>query len=306
MASHPKPPIPTPRPSDLSLPKRSRTVTSPTTHSFQPSPVRTRHQPNQIMYDIPLPLTPGLEGSVEGEGAVGSVEGDPLIVNGGNERVGAAAAVGSLYTTERRVGNATAYMNARNGAPGRGPTARSRSRAGSRELLESMQQPQAKGNQYGSRETLTSSTSQSTLSSTASPIKKTMNENSITTTGGTVIIPPPSLPRRRSSESSFRPGIQPYGTRRTTTATPPLRSHIHTPTLPPALPSRRTSPSPHRDLLSPGGSLMREAREGSLFTVGQQSVAGSYVRRDGGGVGSPSPGVSLEFVHVYNNRSDTG
>jgi hypothetical protein len=81
----------------------------------------------------------------------------------------------------------------------------------------------------------------------------------------------------------------------------PVRSKTG-PTPPPRLhssqaPSRLGSPSPNRqgEMFKSGGagSVMREAREGSLYTVGHQSVAGSYVRREGGGVGSPSPGVSV-------------
>jgi hypothetical protein len=290
-----RPVPPSVRTHNLDPPRRTRTnnPASPTSYSFNPSPIKAYHSKSQtagqILYDIPLPISPNPDSLVAGsstEGFVGNVSEHPLIES--SARNGLDSRSRSLYSNEKKTGNAIAYAQSRSGAA---PRVHSRSRRGSRETMERMNlNGRADSDMtYGSsKELLTTSGSGSTLDSGLSPIKPGHD-------AGNRDRQRMPMPRRRSSESSSRATISTNQPSRSRPGpTPPPRSYTYQPPqLPPSLPSRRGSPSPNKqtDLLSPGGMMMREAKEGSMYTVGQQSVASSYARREGG-VGSPSPGVS--------------
>jgi len=290
-----RPVPPAVRTHNLDPPRRTRAhnPASPTTYSFNPSPVKAYHSKSQtagqILYDIPVPVSPNPDSLVavsSTEGFVGNVSEHPLIASpigdGSNSRSR------SLYSSEKKTGNAIAYAQSRSGGA---PRVHSRSRRGSRETLERMNLNGRADSDtaYGSsKELLTTSGSGSTLASGSSPVKSGYEP-------GYRDRQRMPMPRRRSSESSSRATINTTQQARSRPGpTPPPRSYTYQPPqLPPSLPSRRGSPSPNKqsDLLSPGGTMMREAKEGSMYTIGQQSVASSYARREGG-VGSPSPGVS--------------
>ena len=294
-------------------PKRSRTKenASPTTYSFNPSPVKAHHShtqhAGQIMYDIPVPISPNPESSGVMEnltassdaGAIGSVSAHPLI----GSTTGRARSTydPSAGGPERKTGNAIAYAQSRSAGPPRMPP---RSRRGSRETVDRITLSRndssfttstggSGAGTYGSagRETLSASTSGGTLGGGSSPVKAAYDhrQRSNTTT------PTPLGPSQRSTDVLISPYHDHVPVRSKTGPTPPPR--LQTSQAHQQVPSRLGSPSPNRqgEMFTSGaaGSMMREAREGSLYTVGQQSVAGSYVRREGGGVGSPSPGVSL-------------
>ena len=290
-----RPAPPAVRTHNLDPPRRTRAYNpaSPTTYSFNPSPVKAYHSKSQtagqILYDIPVPVSPNPDSLVaisSREGFVGTVSEHPLIASSSGD--GSNSRSKGLYSSEKKSGNAIAYAQSRSGGA---PRLHSRSRRGSREILERMNTNGTADSDmsYGSsKELLTTSGSGSTLASGASPVKSGYDAGN----RGPQRMP---MPRRRSSESSSRATINTTQQVRSRAGpTPPPRSYTYQPPqLPPSLPSRRGSPSPNKqaDLLSPGGTMMREAKEGSMYTVGQQSVASSYARREGG-VGSPSPGVS--------------
>lgn len=297
---------------------------SPTTYSFNPSPVKAYHthsqHAGQIMYDIPVPISPNPESSGVMEnlignnnnldnGAIGSVSAHPLIGGStamGNGRTKSTYSASIGGGQERKTGNALAYAQSRSAGPPRMPP---RSRRGSRETVEritlSRNDSSFVGNGSGSghgsgsgsgvgtygsagRETLSASTSGSTLGGGSSPVKTAYDHR---TRSSTTTPTPLGSQTRRSTDVSPGPYRDKKPARSKTGPTPPPRIQTA------QTPSRLGSPSPNRqgEMFASGGtgSVMREAREGSLYTVGQQSVAGSYVRREGGGVGSPSPGVSL-------------
>lgn len=231
------------------------------------SPVKSNGTPAPLLYDIPIPPSPNPTDTVEGGGGEesesiegSSTSGHPFIDSGYRRAL-------SQSSRERPSGNARAYMQARSGT--RPITTRSRSTR--RDMLESVGQRSTSRHQDVE--------SFSTTRHAGSYLENTR----------------PPLPARRVSaaESSHQYVNNAFAARTRAPRLPPRSNSYHY-SQPPAVPLRQPSsisPSKHGDLLSPSSISRAPSREESVNTVGQHSIAGSYVKRDGG-VGTPNPAVS--------------
>lgn len=261
------------------------------------------------------------------ESAIGSVSGHPLLdgagggedrprFGGGYERRGS----GSAASTRRPSGLLNGNGNGSGSGNASAYVARaSRSRTASRDrsdnggtITTGLGFDNATLTNYPSR----TGPGAGGSSSRVSPVKSIMDHTTHTPSIRTRPAPPAS--RRRSSETTLPapayPGVTPQPDSnpnlkpkpkapyppqsRSSTANVSLNNDRNRATgaTPPPIPYR-TTPSPHaRNLSAPasaGGGAGIESGEGSLASLGGQgSVALSYARGEGG-VGSPSPGVSI-------------